>query len=43
MKGIKPLLIFKWVMTMFCGIYEDMMGDNSLKNYLLDNTSEKLR
>ena len=39
MKGIKPLPIFKQIMTLFCDINEGMMGDNSLKDYLLDRTS----
>lgn len=39
MKGIKPLLVFKQIMTLFCDINESMMGDNSLKVYLMDRTS----
>lgn len=39
MKGIKPLPVFKQIMTLFCDINERMMGDNSLKDYLLDRTS----
>ena len=39
MKGIKPLPISKQIMTLFCDINEGMMGDHSLKDYLLDRTS----
>ena len=39
MEGIKPLPVFKQIMTLFCDINEGMMGDNSLKDYLLDRTS----
>lgn len=38
-KGIKPLPIFKQVMTMFCDINYGLMGDDSLKGYLLDKYS----
>ena len=38
-KNIRPLPIFKQVMTMFCDINSGLMGDDSLKGYLLDKTS----
>ena len=43
MKGIKPLSIFKQIMTLFCDINEGMMGDNSLKDYLLNKTSTNFK
>ena len=36
MKNIRPLAVFKQVMMMFCDINEGLMGDDSLKTYLLD-------
>ena len=38
-KSIRPLPIFKQVMTMFCDINNGLMGDDSLKGYLLDKAS----
>lgn len=38
-KSIRPLPIFKQVMTMFCDINGGLMGDDSLKYYLLNKTS----
>ena len=38
-KKIRPLPIFKQIMTMFCDINNGLMGDDSLKGYLLDKTS----
>lgn len=40
MKGIRPLPIFKQIMTLFCDINEGMMGDYSLKDYLLNKSSK---
>ena len=34
--SIKPLPIFKQIITMFCDINEGWMGDDTLKNYLLN-------
>ena len=39
LKGVKPLPIFKQIMTLFCDINEGLMGDESLKDYLLDKTA----
>lgn len=39
-KRIKPLPIFKQVMTMFCDINNGLMGDDSLKEYILDKTNK---
>lgn len=39
MKGIKPLPVFKQIMTLFCDINEGVMGDSLLKDYLLYRTS----
>ncbi len=38
-KKIRPLPIFKQIMTMFCDINNGLMGDDSLKEYLLEKTS----
>lgn len=37
-KGLKPLSVFKQIMTMFCDINEGLMGDDSLKEYLLEKS-----
>ena len=37
-KDLKPLSVFKQIMTMFCDINEGLMGDDSLKDYLLDKS-----
>ena len=37
-KNIRPLPIFKQVMTMFCDVNNGLMGDDSLKGYLLDKS-----
>lgn len=39
MEGIKPLPVFKQIMTMFCDINNGCMGDDSLRDYLLNKTS----
>ena len=39
LKGMKPLPIFKQIMTLFCDINEGLMGDESLRDYLLDKTA----
>lgn len=41
MKNIKPLPIFKQIMTLFCDINEGTMGDDTLKKYLLDKYEQK--
>ncbi len=38
-KNIRPLPIFKQIITMFCDINRGLMGDDSLKGYLLDKAS----
>lgn len=38
-KSIRPLPIFKQVITMFCDVNSGLMGDDSLKDYLLDKTN----
>ena len=42
-KNIKPLQIFKQVMTMFCDINSGLMGDDSLKGYLLDKANRSFK
>ena len=39
MKNLRPLAIFKQIMTMFCDINEGLMGDDTLKQYLLNKKS----
>lgn len=39
-KGLRLLPIFKQVMVMFCDINKGLMGDESLKGYLLDKHSQ---
>lgn len=41
MQGMRPLPIFKQIMTMFCDINSGLMGDESLREYLLNKTSQE--
>lgn len=38
LKGIKPLPVFKQIMTMFCDINKGLIKDESIKEYLLDKS-----
>ncbi len=40
-KGIRPLPVFKQIITMFCDINDNLMGDDSLKEFLLNRDSQK--
>lgn len=40
--GMRPLPIFKAVMTMFCDINHDCFGDENLREFLLDKESNNL-
>jgi hypothetical protein len=37
--GMRPLPIFKQIMTLFCDINTGLMGDDTLKDYLLDKSA----
>lgn len=39
MEKIKPLPVFKQIMTMFCDINNDCVGDDSLRDYILSKKS----
>ena len=40
MQGLRPLPIFKQVMTMFCDINKGLIRDDSLKEFILNKTNQ---